>query len=75
VLITLVWSIRDTLEPEEQEVARVSDWVKVSSAPDETSASLMEGVLKDAGIPVLIRRISRGRGRVHETCNIYLKGA
>jgi hypothetical protein len=37
-------------------MARVSDWVKVGSAPNETSAVLMEGVLKDAGIPVLIRR-------------------
>ena len=37
-------------------MARVSDWVKVGPAPNETSAVLMEGVLKDAGIPVLIRR-------------------
>lgn len=34
----------------------MSDWVKVGSAPNETSALLMEGVLKNIGIPVLIRR-------------------
>lgn len=34
----------------------MSDWVKVGSAPNETSALLMEGVLKNVGIPVLIRR-------------------
>ena len=34
----------------------MDDWVKVGAAPNETSAVLMEGVLKDAGIPVLIRR-------------------
>ena len=34
----------------------MSDWVKIGSAPNETSAVLMEGVLKDAGIPVFIRR-------------------
>jgi hypothetical protein len=31
-------------------------WVKVAAAPDESVALLMEGVLKDAGIPSLIRR-------------------
>jgi hypothetical protein len=31
-------------------------WVKVAAAPDETDALLMEGVLKDAGIPSLIQR-------------------
>ena len=31
-------------------------WVKVAAAPDETDALLMEGVLKDAGIPSLIHR-------------------
>jgi hypothetical protein len=30
--------------------------VKVAAAPDETDALLMEGVLKDAGIPSLIQR-------------------
>jgi len=34
----------------------MSDWVKVGSAPNETSALLMEGVLKDGGIPALILR-------------------
>lgn len=32
----------------------MSDWVKVCSAPNPTSALIMEGVLKDADIPVLI---------------------
>ena len=31
-------------------------WVKVAGAPNETSALLMDGVLKDAGIPSLIQR-------------------
>jgi hypothetical protein len=31
-------------------------WVKVAAAPDETMALLMDGVLKDAGIPSLIQR-------------------
>jgi predicted esterase len=31
-------------------------WVKVAAAPDETVALLMDGVLKDAGIPSLIQR-------------------
>jgi hypothetical protein len=31
-------------------------WIKVAAAPDETSALLMDGVLKDAGIPSLIQR-------------------
>ena len=31
-------------------------WAKVGSAPNESSALLMEGVLRDAGIPALIRR-------------------
>jgi hypothetical protein len=30
--------------------------VKVAAAPDETGALLMDGVLKDAGIPSLIQR-------------------
>jgi len=30
--------------------------VKVAAAPDETVALLMDGVLKDAGIPSLIQR-------------------
>lgn len=34
----------------------MSDWVKVGSAPNETSALLMEGILSDVGIPALIRR-------------------
>src|SRR5215213_8680756 len=31
-------------------------WVKVAAAPDESIALLMDGVLKDAGIPSLIQR-------------------
>jgi predicted esterase len=31
-------------------------WVKVAAAPDESVALLMDGVLKDAGIPSLIKR-------------------
>jgi hypothetical protein len=31
-------------------------WVKVAAAPDESVALLMEGVLKGAGVPSLIRR-------------------
>jgi hypothetical protein len=31
-------------------------WAKVAAAPDESVALLMEGVLKDAGIPSLIQR-------------------
>ena len=42
--------------PERREAARVDDWIKVGSAPNETSALMMEGVLRGDGIPVLIRR-------------------
>lgn len=31
-------------------------WVKVAAAPDETTALLMEGVLKEAGVPALTQR-------------------
>jgi hypothetical protein len=31
-------------------------WVKVAVAPNETSALLMDGVLKDSGVPSLIQR-------------------
>jgi hypothetical protein len=31
-------------------------WVQVAVAPDESSALLMEGLLKNAGIPTLIQR-------------------
>ena len=31
-------------------------WVKVAAAPDESITLLMDGVLKDAGIPSLIQR-------------------
>ena len=34
----------------------VERWVKVAAAPDESIALLMDGVLKDAGIPSLIQR-------------------
>jgi hypothetical protein len=32
----------------------VSDWVEVGSSPDETSASLMEEMLREAGIRALV---------------------
>jgi hypothetical protein len=34
----------------------VERWVKVAAAPDESVALLMDGVLKEAGIPSLIQR-------------------
>jgi hypothetical protein len=34
----------------------VERWVKVAAAPDESVALLMDGLLKDAGIPSLIQR-------------------
>lgn len=34
----------------------MNDWAKVGSAPNETTALLMEGVLREAGIPALIQR-------------------
>jgi hypothetical protein len=34
----------------------VERWVKVAVAPNETTALLMDGVLKDAGVPALIQR-------------------
>ena len=34
----------------------VESWVKVAAAPDESVALLMDGVLRDAGIPSLIQR-------------------
>jgi predicted esterase len=34
----------------------VEKWVKVAVAPNETSALLMDGMLKDSGIPSLIQR-------------------
>ncbi len=32
----------------------VSNWAEVGSPPDETSALLMKGMLREAGIPVLV---------------------
>ncbi len=34
----------------------MDDWVKVGSAPNETGAMMMEGLLRNNGMPVLIRR-------------------
>jgi hypothetical protein len=34
----------------------VERWVKVAAAPDESIGLLMDGVLKEAGIPSLIQR-------------------
>lgn len=31
-------------------------WTKVASAPNETVALMMEGLLRNAGIPVLVQR-------------------
>jgi len=31
-------------------------WVKVAVAPNETLALMMDGVLRDAGVPALIQR-------------------
>jgi hypothetical protein len=39
-------------------VDRLGDWVKIGSAPNETVALLMEGLLRDAGVPSLVRRAS-----------------
>lgn len=36
----------------------MSEWVKVASAPNETVALLMEGLLRNTGIPVLVQRAS-----------------
>ena len=33
-------------------------WVKVGSAPNESMALMMEGLLRGADIPVLIRRVA-----------------
>lgn len=35
-----------------------NNWVKAGAAPNETLAMMMEGLLREAGIPVLIRRAS-----------------
>ena len=34
----------------------VENWIKVAVAPNETLALLMDGVLRDAGVPALIQR-------------------
>ncbi|MEW6635632.1 MAG: DUF2007 domain-containing protein [Actinomycetota bacterium] len=34
----------------------MDEWVKVGSAPNETTALMMEGVLREVGIPALVRR-------------------
>lgn len=34
----------------------MDDWVKVGSAPNETAAMMMTGILDNSGIPALIRR-------------------
>jgi len=35
----------------------MESWWNVAAAPDETNALLMDGVLKDVGIPSLIQRM------------------
>ena len=37
---------------------RLGDWVKIGSAPNETMALLMEGLLRETGVPCLVRRAS-----------------
>ena len=39
-------------------------WVKVAAAPDESVGLLMDGVLKDAGIPSLIQRAAGSMPRL-----------
>ena len=39
-----------------KDACMVERWVKVAAAPNETDALLMDGVLKDAGVPSLIQR-------------------
>lgn len=34
----------------------VDEWIKVGSAPNETSAMMMTGILEDFDIPALVRR-------------------
>jgi hypothetical protein len=34
----------------------VESWKKVASAPNETVAVMMEGLLRETGIPVLVQR-------------------
>jgi hypothetical protein len=34
----------------------MEEWIKVGSAPNESSALMMQGILEDADIPVLIQR-------------------
>jgi len=34
----------------------MDEWVKVGSAPNESMAQMMEELLKNVGIPVLVRR-------------------
>lgn len=36
----------------------MENWTKVAAAPNETDALLMEGVLKESGVPVLVQRAS-----------------
>ncbi len=35
---------------------KMEEWIKVGSAPNETSALMMQGLLEEAGIPALIQR-------------------
>lgn len=34
----------------------MEEWIKIASAPNETLALVMKGLLDEAGIPVLVRR-------------------
>jgi len=48
---------------EEQKVICVSDWAEVGSPPDETFASLMDEMLREAGIPVLVPELALAEAR------------
>lgn len=41
----------------------VSDWAEVGSPPDETFASLMDEMLREAGIPVLVPELALAEAR------------
>lgn len=39
-------------------IPHMHQWRKVASAPNETVALMMEGLLRETGIPVLVQRAS-----------------
>lgn len=50
-------------------IAKPRGWVQVATAPDQISAGMLEGVLKNEGIPVIVQRPAfyayTGIGGVH----------